>query len=83
MARSLASGWWRQESGPPAPAPWRVGADRQARSRHRPAPAASAAARQDLPADGELEAAGFAPLGGIDTFWYDWAAVNADSVILR
>ena len=36
-----------------------------------------------LPADGELEAAGFTPLEGIDTFWYNWAAVNEGSEILR
>ena len=36
-----------------------------------------------LPPDGELEAAGFVPLGGIDTFWYNWAAVNEGSAILR
>ncbi len=36
-----------------------------------------------LPADDELEAAGFEVLGGIDTFWYTWAAVNERSEILR
>lgn len=36
-----------------------------------------------LPPDDELEAAGFSPLGGIDTFWYTWAAINEGSEILR
>ena len=36
-----------------------------------------------LPADGGLEAAGFVPLEGIDTFWYNWAAVNEETEILR
>lgn len=38
---------------------------------------------ESLPADDQLEAAGFEPLGGIDTFWYNWAAVNEGSQILR
>ena len=44
---------------------------------------AAAGSLEALPPDGELEAAGFEPLGGIDTFWYNWAAVNKGSVILR
>ena len=46
-------------------------------------PAGFAAADEALPPDDELEAAGFVPLGGIDTFWYNWAAVNEGSEILR
>ena len=33
--------------------------------------------------DDQLEAAGFTPLGGFDTFWYNWIAVNEGSEILR
>jgi hypothetical protein len=36
-----------------------------------------------MPPDGGLRAAGFVPLAGIDTFWYNWAAVNQGSTILR
>ena len=46
-------------------------------------PAEAAGTLEALPPDDELEAAGFSPLGGIDTFWYNWAAVNEDSEILR
>ena len=46
-------------------------------------PAEAAGTLEALPPDDELEAAGFSPLGGIDTFWYNWAAVNQDSEILR
>ena len=37
----------------------------------------------EMPPDGGLRAAGFVPLAGIDTFWYNWAAVNQGSTILR
>ncbi len=46
-------------------------------------PQGAAAALSELPPDGALPAAGFVPLAGIDTFWYNWAAVNRDSSILR
>jgi hypothetical protein len=46
-------------------------------------PTGVSGAAGELPPDSELEAAGFTPLGGIDTFWYTWAAVNQESEILR
>ena len=57
------------------------GAEMFASTRAWRAPAGDAAALP--PPDTEPEAAGFEPLGGIDTFWYNWAAVNEDSTILR
>ncbi len=46
-------------------------------------PAGAAAVVAELPPDGALAAAGFAPLGGIDTFWYNWISVNEGSELLR
>jgi hypothetical protein len=46
-------------------------------------PAAGDGASAELPGDEELEAAGFSPLGGIDTFWYTWSALNQGTEILR
>ena len=46
-------------------------------------PAGAGETVDSLPADDELGAAGFEPLGGIDTFWYNWVAVNEESQILR
>ncbi len=59
------------------------GAEMFASTRAWTVPAGAGADAGDLPPDDELEAAGFVPLGGIDTFWYTWAAVNEDSIILR
>lgn len=46
-------------------------------------PEGAAGELSELPPDGKLRANGFVPLAGIDTFWYNWAAVNEDSTILR
>lgn len=59
------------------------GAEMFASTRAWRAPVESAGAVDVLPPDEELEAAGFLPVGGIDTFWYNWAAVNKNSEILR
>ena len=59
------------------------GAEMFASTRAWSVPAEAGSAVEMLPPDDELEVAGFDPLGGIDTFWYNWAAVNEDSEILR
>ena len=59
------------------------GAEMFASTRAWRVPAEADGAVEALPPVDELEAAGFSPLGGIDTFWYNWAAVNQDSEILR
>ena len=57
------------------------GAEMFASTRAWRAPAEDGAAAP--PTGAEPEAAGYEPLGGIDTFWYNWAAVNEGSTILR
>jgi hypothetical protein len=59
------------------------GAEMFASTRAWKVPPAAAVALEELPPMGELEAAGFEPLGGIDTFWYNWIAINEGSEILR
>jgi hypothetical protein len=59
------------------------GAEMFASTRAWRVPVGAGGAVEALPPDEELAAAGFSPLGGIDTFWYNWAAVNEDSAILR
>ncbi len=46
-------------------------------------PADAAGAVDALVAAARRAAAGFEPLGGIDTFWYNWAAVNEGTDLLR
>jgi hypothetical protein len=59
------------------------GAELFASTRAWKVPAEVDAALPALPLDDGLEGAGFVPLGGIDTFWYTWAAVNEGTKILR
>ena len=59
------------------------GAELFASTRSWKVPAEADGAIETLPPDDQLQAAGFEVLGGIDTFWYTWAAVNQGSSILR
>ena len=61
----------------------RPGAEMFASTRAWRVPAESGDAVSGLSPDEPPETAGFAPLSGIDTFWYTWAAVNEGSEILR
>ena len=84
VPHSAVEGWRLVETGPVRLLLFRQpGAEMFASTRVWKAPAGTEADLGALPPAAGLEAAGFVPLGGIDTFWYNWAAVNQDSTILR